>query len=75
MPLYHWYVMPFMQHQSNRSVTVIDINVSNEEDAVKALQQPSTKCVCLTNMELASHQLLQLVAHREEPLQEQGTVL
>jgi len=55
-------------------VTVIDVNISNEEDAVKALQHPSTKCICLTNMELASHHLLQLVAHREEPLQEEGIV-
>ena len=55
-------------------MTVIDVNISNEEDAVKALQHPSTKCVCLTNMELASHHLLQLVAHREEPLQDEGIV-
>ena len=64
-----------LQHQSNRIVTIIDVNAEQEADAREALQHPTTNCLCLTNIELSSHNLLQLVEHREEPLQEDGEIL
>ena len=64
-----------LQHQSNRMVTIIDVNAEQEADAREALQHPTTNCLCLTNIELSSHSLLQLVEHREEPLQEDGEML
>ena len=51
---------------------MIDVNAEQEADAKEALQHPTTKCICFTNIELASHGLLQLVEHREEPLQANG---
>ena len=64
-----------IQHQSSRTVTVIDVNAEQEADAIEALHHPTTSCLCLTNLELASHSLLQVVEHREEPLQERGELL
>ena len=56
-------------------MTIIDVNAEQEADAREALQHPSTDCLCLTNIELSSHSLLQLVEHREEPLQEDGNYI
>ena len=56
-------------------MTIIDVNAEQEADAREALQHPTTDCLCLTNIELSSHSLLQLVEHREEPLQEEGNTL
>ena len=54
---------------------MIDVNAEQEADAREALQQPqATDCLCLTNIELASHSLLQLVEHREEPLKKDGKI-
>ena len=53
---------------------MIDVNAEQEADAKEALQNPTTNCICLTNVELASHSLLQLVEHREEPLQANGSM-
>ena len=61
-----------VQHQSDKTVMVIDVNAEQEADAKEALEHPTTNCLCLTNIEFASHSLLQLVEHREEPLQEDG---
>ena len=63
-----------MQHQCDRTVTVIDVNAEQEADASEALQHAPTDCLCLTNVELASHSLLQLVEHREEPLKKDGEI-
>ena len=56
-------------------MTIIDVNAEQEADAREALQHPTTDCLCLTNIELSSHSLLQLIEHREEPLQEEGKTL
>ena len=53
---------------------MIDVNAEQEADAKEALQHPTTNCICFTNIELASHSLLQLMEHREEPLQANGNV-
>ena len=65
----------YLQHQSNKMVIIIDVNAEQEADAKEALQHPTTDCLCLTNIELSSHSLLQLIEHREEPLQEEGKTL
>ena len=63
------------QYQHDRTVTVIDVNAEQEVDAREALHHPTTNCLCLTNVELSSHSLLQLVEHREKPLQNDGESL
>ena len=63
-----------MQHQYDRMVTVIYVNAEQEADASEAPQHTPTNCLCLTNVELASHSLLQLVEHRKEPLKKDSEV-
>ena len=53
---------------------MIDVNAEQEADAREALQHAPTNCLCLTNIELASHSLLQLVEHREGPLKKEGKI-